>query len=134
MIYYSIDIPDLLFDVQLNGETRLVGSWVSGAPNIAYPLPETNVFILGKPDPNFVKMVKIRVTGEKTFDWLEARVIEKYPDECGKQSTFHEGCFLQGNSVNQNQYDVKLVAKIRGVKGNFVLNMSDMKVVFSFHT
>ena len=66
-------------------------------------------------------MVKIRVTGEKTFDWLEARYIEKYPEECGKQSTFHEGCFLQGTPVEQHQYDVELVAKIREKKGYFIL-------------
>ena len=76
----------------------LVGSYVSGAANIAYPLTETNVFILGKPDLEFVKMVKIRVTGEYTFDWLEAKYIADYPEECGKQSTFHEGCFFKGNN------------------------------------
>ena len=105
----------------------LVGSYVSGAANIAYPLTETNVFILGKPDLEFVKMVKIRVTGEYTFDWLEAKYIADYPEECGKQSTFHEGCFFKGNNVEQDKYDVQLVAKIRGAKGNFVSNIGALE-------
>ena len=96
----------------------LKGSWVDGAPNIVYPLAENNVFILGVTsiEEQMLKMVKIRVTGETTFNWLEARYKEEYPEECGKQSTFNEGCF-QGLTVGQDKYDVDLVATIIESKG-----------------
>ena len=105
------------FDVQLDGNTKFKGAWISGAPNIAYPLQDRNVFILGKPDGQFVKMVKIRVTGEKTFDWLDAKFIGIETDpKCGEQSTFHEGCFI-GRSLERDKYDVELVAIIEKPKG-----------------
>ena len=111
------------FDVQLDGNTKFKGAWISGAPNIAYPLQDRNVFILGKPDGQFVKMVKIRVTGEKTFDWIDAKFIGIETDpKCGEQSTFHEGCFV-GRSLERDKYDLDLVATIEGRKGMLIENV-----------
>ena len=110
------------FEVQLNGDTKFKGKFISGAPSIAYPLQDRNVFILGKPDSQFVKMVKVKVTGEKTFDWLDAKFIGIESDpKCGEQSTFHEGCFI-GKSLERDKYDVDLVAKIEGLKGILIKN------------
>ena len=96
----------------------LKGSWVDAAPNIVYPLAEKNVFILGVAyvENRNLKMVKIRVTGKDTFDWLEARYKKGYSEECGKQSTFNENCF-QGTSIGQDKYDVDLVATVAEWKG-----------------
>ena len=96
----------------------LKGKWVDGAPNIVYPLAEKNEFILGltNNEAKMLEMVKIRVTGETTFNWLEAKYNESYPEECGKQSTFDEGCF-EGESVRQHIYDVDLVAIVVESKG-----------------
>ena len=96
----------------------LNGSWVDGAPSIIYPLEEKNVFILGLAsiEEQILKMVKIRVTGKTTFNWLEARYQTDYPEECGEQSTFNKGCF-QGLTVGQDKYDVDLVATVIESKG-----------------
>ena len=96
----------------------LKGSWVDAAPNIVYPLAEKNVFILGVAyvENRNLKMVKIQVTGKDTFDWLEARYYKGIFEECGKHSTFHEGCF-QGMSVEQDKYDVNLEAIVVELKG-----------------
>ena len=104
----------MFFHVLLNGETTLKGLWANGAPAaaIAYPLVEKDVFIVSTVGSNGMKMVKIRVTGETTFDWLEAKSHQDYPSECGKQSTFNENCFT-GRSVGQDKYDVNLKAVLR---------------------
>ena len=113
---------DLTFDIEHNDGTWLRGKYLGqGAiPNIIYPLAEKNVFILGHPTTGrgaSVRMIKIRVTGKTTFDWLDGRyLILERMEECGKQSTFHEGCF-QGNFYGQDKYDVDLVAKVVESKG-----------------
>ena len=104
------------------------GTWLQGKylgqgtiPNIIYPLAEKNVFILGHPTTGkgaSVRMVKIRVTGKTTFDWLDGRnLVLKGMEECDKQSTFHENCFNQGNVYGQDKYNVDLVATVVGSKG-----------------
>ena len=96
----------------------LKDSGVDGAPNILFPLAEKNEFILGltNNETQILKMVKIRVTGERTFNWLEAKYNERYPEECGRQSTFYEECF-EGQSEWQHNYDVDLVAAVVEPKG-----------------
>ena len=96
----------------------LKGSWVDAAPNIIYPLEEKNVFILGVTyvEKKNLKMVKIRVTGKNTFEWLEARYNKGYSEKCEKQSTFNENCF-EGPSVEQDKYDVDLIATVAESKG-----------------
>ena len=125
-------ISDLTFDIVPNTGTWLKGRYFGqGAiPSIIHPLAEKNVFILGHPSTGTgasVRMVKIRVTGKTTFDWLDGRnvILDSNKDgvidnneECGKQSTFHEGCF-QGNFQGQDKYDVDLVATVVESKGIF---------------
>ena len=107
-----------------NEGTWLQGKWLGqgASPNIIYPLAEKNVFILGHPTTGTgasVRMVKIRVTGKTTFDWLDGRnLILEGMEECGKQSTFHEGCF-QGSFQGQDKYDVDLFATVVESKGIF---------------
>ena len=109
------------YDILLNGLTRIQGTWANGDVSIAYPLPEKNVFIVSQPDGNYLKMVKIRVTGVTTFDWLAAKFYKNFPKYCGEQSTFNQSCF-QGTSANQEQYNVKLTA-VRRPAGIFFMNL-----------
>ena len=97
------------FEILLNGLTRIEGAWANGDAAFAYPLTEKNVFIVSQPDGKYLKMVKIRVTGEKTFDWISATFYENFPKYCEATSTFNQSCF-QGTSANQEQYNVKLTA------------------------
>ena len=114
---FLCSIIDVEFEIVPDKGTMLKGSWVNRAPSIVYPLEEKNVFILGVISKSLIlKMVKIQVTGETTFNWLEARYKKDYPEECGKQSTFYEGCF-QGPTVGQDKYDVDLVATMIESKG-----------------
>ena len=96
------------FDVLLNGQTKLSGKWARGPATIAYPLGE-NIFIIGYHDGHYLKMVKIRVTGEHTFVWMSAKYRFDHPYKCEAQLTFYEDCF-QGIPVRQAYYNVKLVA------------------------
>ena len=104
------------------------GTWLQGKylgqgtiPNIIYPLAEKNVFILGHPTTGrgaSVRMIKIRVTGKTTFDWLDGRnLILKGMEECDKQSTFREDCFEKGKFYGQDKYNVDLVATVVESKG-----------------
>ena len=54
-------------------------------------------------------MVKIRVTGERTFEWLAAKYDTNYSVKCTTSSNFSEQCF-KGTSVTQAMYNVELVA------------------------
>ena len=84
LIIGSFFVAGLRFDVVLNGKTKFIGDWAKDAPSIAYPLAEKNVFVLGQPLPkhNFLKMVKIQVTGLTTFDWLDAKNRRNWPETC----------------------------------------------------
>ena len=109
------DFQTLGWKVQLGGKTRMCGSFISSSCNveatIAYHIGE-NVFIIaalhGRP---FLKMVKARVTGEATFQWMDAKYdrIENADPKCKTDSTFYEGCF-KGSSVSQEEYNVRIDA------------------------
>ena len=93
--------------IKLNGATKLTGVWINnGIPvsaTIAHPLGE-NIFIIAAFTESHLKMVKIRVTGETSFEWIDAKYTKLeqdepgFPTECLSQSTFYEDCF-QGNNV-----------------------------------
>ena len=96
----------------LGGKTRLEGKWIKDGldASLAFPMGE-NIFIVASVSGNFLKMVKIRVIGETTFDWIEAKYVPgNYPTNCKAQETFTEECFV-GKSVKEPNYSVKLVAK-----------------------
>ena len=78
-------------------------------------MEEQNVFIVAAAIGTDLKMVKIRVTGETTFDWIEAKYYQNFPSTCMIASTFNEVCF-QGTSVTQTNYNVLLAASHRGIR------------------
>ena len=98
------------FDVMLNGATNLYGISIKGIlpATIAYLLGE-DIFIIGLKEEQYLKMVKIRVTGEHTFVWMSAKYRTDHSYECEDQLTFSEDCF-QGNSAGEANYNVQLVA------------------------
>ena len=122
----------MTFDIEPDSGTWIKGKFLGQGyvPNIIYPLAQKNVFILGQTFTGksaSVKMIKIRVTGKTTFDWLDGRnvILDSNKDgvidnneECGKQSTFHEGCF-KGSFQGQDKYNVDLVATVVESKGIF---------------
>jgi len=108
------DQANMNYDIELGGKTKMVGSWIWHNPcnaSVAFPMGD-NIFIVACDDGWHLKMVKIRVTGETTFDWMEARYgwEEKIPTKCTAQETFTADCFV-GESVAQKNYNVLLVAK-----------------------
>ena len=55
-------------------------------------------------------MMKIEVTGETTFNWVDAKYhVVSATSSCRDQETFSESCF-HGSSVSQGNYDIQLVA------------------------
>jgi len=101
------------WDVKLDGSTKISGAWInSGIPvpaTIAYNV-RGNVFIIAEGSTENLKMVKIAVTGETTFDWIGAKYHElAATSSCRDQETFSESCF-HGTSVSKDKYDVQLVA------------------------
>ena len=103
------------WNVKLDGSTKLSGSWInSGIPvpaTIAYHV-HGNVFIIAAVRVPYLKMVKIAVTGDTTFDWIDAKYHKpSATSSCRDQDTFSESCF-HGKSVSKRQYNVQLVASL----------------------
>ena len=108
--HFITDQAIVNYDVVLGGQTRLEGKWVNSVAGIAFPLGK-NTFIVASASTGFLKMVKIKVTAEKTFEWIEAKYQKgSYPSKCRAQETFSEDCFV-GTSVEEPFYSVALVAK-----------------------
>ena len=67
-------------------------------------------------------MVKIAVTGETTFNWIDAKYHElAATSSCRDQVTFSESCF-HGSSVSKERYDVQLVASYSKLPCQFIIN------------
>ena len=95
-------------------ETIIGGPWVNkGIPvpaTIAFCLHNKDTWIVGLHDVNFLKMVKLRVTGANTYDWISSKSVSdgSYDKSC--LTSFGESCF-DGNDVPESKYQVQLVAK-----------------------
>ena len=60
----------------------------------------------------YLKMIKIFVTGETSYDWIEAKYsnLDWIDSNCRLQSTFTEDCYQGPRKTNQDYYHVGLVA------------------------
>ena len=100
------------FDVLLNGQTKLSGLLINGGvplpATIAYPLGK-DTFIIGLKEAPYLKMVKILVTGEHTFVWMDAKSRTDHSVDCEATLTFSEDCF-EGSSTEEAHYNVQLAA------------------------
>ena len=109
-------IATIGWKVVLGGKTKLTGIHVNEnfpiAAIISYRV-KGNIYIVAAMDDFYLKMVKIRITGETTFDWLTAKY--RGPSSmCTKQITFSEECFY-GTGMPKSSYNVQLLAeKISG--------------------
>ena len=116
--YFNVDpfTVAVRWNIFLDGKTKLSGLHANGAASIAYRVEE-NTFIVAAYNGKFLKMVKIKVTGETKFDWIEAKYHRPSSDStCKSQSTFDLACFY-GSSMPETSYNVVLLAeKISGIQ------------------
>ena len=104
------------WNILLDGKTKLSGNAANGAASIAYRVEE-NTFIVAASGGKFLKMVKIQVTGETTFEWIEAKYHKPSSDStCKSQLSFDLDCF-HGTPMTVKSYNVVLLAeKISGIQ------------------
>ena len=74
-------------------------------------VPDKDEWIIGVVDGPFLKMVRVRVTGSTSFDWIATKYDINYNRSC--LISFSKSCFV-GNSAREKQYLVKLVAEPEG--------------------
>ena len=93
----------------------MIGKLLYGPATMSYRLKE-NQFIVGLRKNSYLSMVWIRVTGEQSFEWIDARKLDLMNDStCDREEEFTFHCF-KGNNESREDYDLVLVAK----KGKFV--------------
>ena len=106
-------------------ETMLSGPWINeGTPipaTIAFKLPREDAWIVGANEGGYLKMVKLKVTGSKTFEWIATKHNRdgNYDESC--LAEFSESCFV-GTDSNEDQYKVELVASDQGKHIAFITN------------
>ena len=78
---------------------------------IAYPLGGNYWIVAGIHEHNLM-MIKIFVTGETSYDWIEAKYsnLDWIDSNCRFQSTFTEDSYQGPRKTNQDYYHVGLVA------------------------
>ena len=98
-------------------QTKFSGSNIGGSPvpaTIALQLVD-NQWIVGVVNGNFMKMVKLHVTGANTFEWIATKYNRNgdYQDCC--VDAFSESCFVGIDSpLGECAYTVELVAEAQG--------------------
>jgi len=102
---------------QMRGEAINFGRPISA--DMAFKVPDDNAWIIGANDGGHLKMVKIAINDENTYDWIAAKYtnyLEKNPS-CNLKS-FKISCWNDANDIScnsirhcRNTYGVKLVAK-----------------------
>ena len=97
----------------------LAGSDINrGTPipaTIAFNLENEDAWILGAKDGGYLKMVKIRVTGSSSYDWIETKYSSdgSYDESC--ETSFTASCFGGSHPGGQKIYVVPLVARAFGI-------------------
>ena len=114
--YIGLFTETVRWNILLDGKTKLSGQHANGAASIAYRVEE-NTFIVAASGGPFLKMVKIQVTGETAFEWIEAKYHRPTSDStCKSQLTFDLDCF-HGTPMTVKSYNVVLLAeKISGIQ------------------
>ena len=102
-------------------QTKFTGSAISGAPNpatLALDLSDS-IWIVGILNGNFMKMVKLRVTGATDYDWIATKFYRigdgNFTGAC--EIAFSESCFV-GNDGTECLYTVQVSAKVKGIATN----------------
>merc|ERR1712079_654790 len=68
-----------------------------------------DVWIVALYDHGELEMIKIKVTGPKTYKWLGTKHLEEPNKLCLKEKTFTTGCF-KGEDKGKDEYHVHLNA------------------------
>ena len=89
---------------------------------IAFKLSNEGEWILGVQDGNYLKMVKLRVTGSNSYEWIDTKyeMNGKYDASC--LISFSESCFV-GTSVDRDFYRINLVTELGKHYRNILLNV-----------
>jgi hypothetical protein len=97
----------------LTPDTKFGGPWI----NFGNPLPVTLKLHLGGDnwmvalvEAPYLKIVKIRITGETTSEWITTRYDNSYDGACAVQATFTIACF-KGTDPAKDAYPVSLQAR-----------------------
>ena len=104
-------------------QTKFIGAdnendGVDISATIALKLPNKNEWIVGIKEAGYLKLVKLRVIGPTSYEWLSTKSIDyqdsSYDSSCHQSpSTFTEACFIRGIDGDETVYGIWLVA-IRG--------------------
>ena len=100
-------------------QTKFSGSNIGGSPvpaTIALQLSD-NEWIVGVVNDNIMKMVKLRITGANTFDWIATKYNRKgnYNNCC--VTAFSKSCFVGSDSPDgECAYTVELKAEVQGTE------------------
>ena len=99
--------------------------FITKSANIIFDLRGNNEWIVALLDEQWLRMVKIQITGPNSYNWQRtiAVVTDDVEDSCLRSSTFTEQCLIcHVSDLNQgclskarDEYEVLLYAK----KGNF---------------
>ena len=82
-------------------------------------LPNDDDWIIGVVDGPFLKMVRLRVTGPTSFDWISTKYDINYNVTC--LTAFSESCYVGGNA-GKVSYLVRLVAEPEGaILSSFII-------------
>merc|ERR1719223_837515 len=75
-------------------------------------------------------MVKIRVLGPRTSEWIGTRSDNDFDPSCAFQVTFVETCYSAGNELERNAFNVSLLAIEAPVTWNVLAetNLTGIKV------
>ena len=90
-------------------QTTIGGPWINGGrplqATIALYLANEDAWIVGLKEGMDLKMVKLKVTGANSFNWISS----KYKRGSSCETSFSEACFT-GTDVQEDKYQVQLVA------------------------
>ena len=93
-------------------QTKFVGANINhGTPipaTIALKLSNEGEWIVGVVDGKYLKMVKLRVTGASSYEWIDNKYTTKYDPSC--LTSFSESCFV--GKRPPKKYQIILVAEL----------------------
>ena len=98
-------------------QTKLSGANINGGipipATIAFKLANDDEWIVGVLDGGYLKMVKLKVTGPNSYDWMATKYTNLYDESC--PTAFSESCFTGYDAFNgETYYTVELVASNEG--------------------
>ena len=90
--------------------TQITGPYITGGSKpVTHVLNlGNNIWIVGVIDGPYLKMIKIEITGENTYNYVATKYDSGVASACSNPSTFSEACFI-GTESSNGTYVVNLV-------------------------